>query len=110
MAVPQLIREACSSTHRVSKATVIASTTGRTKAFLETLSTDQWDVNSFNPKTREVCLTIYSATTLEISQLKGQQAQETDPDVIDNLQGRINSLTSLDVIDRKLSVVLPPII
>ena len=58
--------QACSSYQKISKKTVIAmfDQGSRTRTWLESLTNDQWEITSFNPKSREVCFNVSNKADL----------------------------------------------
>lgn len=56
-------RTACVNLQRIGKKTVTAMLTSESsfaKGVLKNLDDSQWDVMSFNPNNREVCIVLYS--------------------------------------------------
>lgn len=53
-------RRACQSTQRLSKKTLVAYLTegSKEREFFEGLNDDDWEIMSFDPDKREVCVTI----------------------------------------------------
>ena len=66
----RIFRQRCHQRPNIAKATVIASYEegSKTRDFLEGLNDEDWDVLSFNPEERLVCLTL-TATTGQIHTL-----------------------------------------
>ena len=60
----RIFRQRCHQQPNIAKSTVIASydVGSDTRNFLESLEDDNWDVLSFNPEERLVCLTLTSTT------------------------------------------------
>ncbi len=62
---PSFRRRACQSNARLSKASFIAllDEGSRRKEFYEGLDDENWEIISFDPAKREVCVTIISRST-----------------------------------------------
>ena len=105
----QFRKRACIATERLSKVTLKAMVTGGTADFFESLSDDQWDIQSFNAMNRNVCVVLYSATTLLARSLTEQIESETDPETLVALQSRLDDLGNYELTNKTLNVTLPEI-
>lgn len=59
--IKQPRRQACVNSHRLSKATFLAMIGEGSAAFYDGLDNDDWSIRSFNPTTREVCITLHTS-------------------------------------------------
>lgn len=60
----RIFRRACYQPPNISKATLIASFNegSGTREYLEGLDDENWDILSFDPETRDVCIVLSSTT------------------------------------------------
>lgn len=103
----QFKKRSCTANERLSKATLKAMVTGGTADFFNSLSDDQWNIESFNSMSRNVCVVLYSPSTLQALSLQDQIDNSTDPDEIVELQEKLDNLSGHEQTDRRITVTLP---
>jgi hypothetical protein len=102
-------KRACIEKQRIPKVTLKAMVSGQTQEFFESMSDDQWDIESFDPFTRVVCVVIYSRTSMLAASLREQIEVEMDIDRLEDLQNQLDNLAGSELTDRKITVTLPEI-
>ena len=105
----QLRKRACIGKERISKVTLKAMVSGKTKELFSNLDDDDWDIESFNSCTRVVCVILYSQTEILIRSLNDQIEEETDLERLFDLEYKKDSLISLTDTNKRIHLTLPQI-